>query len=382
MRHYQIISADGHVEVPVDWSKRVPAKFKEQVPKLSTRDDGTEWWQLDEFERNNNGNLYCGMRFDEFVKPTANSYHFPDGSLRPGTGDGTQRLREQDIDGIDAEILYPPVYGPAFWRNILQRDPERYKAIHRAYNEFLAEYSSVAPDRLIQNCTVPETGVDDAIAEMENCKKLGLRSMCLSMWPNGGPRSSPEDDRFWAASLDLDMRISPHGNFGGGPETSAIALGPTRDSALASGGFGPGYTIGQLVLNGVFDRFPKLKIYFAETNAGWIPHALNMMDEFFMRWYTYHEIHLKKMPSEYYRDHCKFSFIQDRLAMKLRDYSGVEMLMWGSDFPHSVGTYPESREILEELFEGVSEADKRKVLVENPCEFFNFDPEKEITATP
>ena len=86
----------------------------------------------------------------------------------------------------------------------------------RAYNTYLGEeYCSVAPDRLIGNAMVLETGVDDAIEEMTRCKEIGLRSATLRVWPNGGDRYQPEDDRFFAASLDMDMKLSPHVNFGG-----------------------------------------------------------------------------------------------------------------------------------------------------------------------
>ena len=383
MRRYQVISADGHVETPdIDYASRMPAKYRDMAPELIVKEDGTEWWRMGEWEGANQGNLYCGARYDEFLKPTANSYHFPDGSLRPGVGTSAQRLREQDFDGIDAEVLYPPVAGPRFWRQLLQKDKDCHIAVHRAYNDFLEEYSSVARDRLITNCTVPETGVEDAIAEMERCKKMGLISMCLSQWPNGSGAPSPEDDRFWAASIDMGMKLSPHIGFGGGADAGGLGVNVSAESAMVGLRVGPTYTISQLILYGVFDRYPKLKFYFAETNAGWLPHQLNIMDEFFMRWYRFHDIKVSKMPSQYYRDHCRFSFIHDRMAMKLRDYIGLDLLMWGSDFPHSVGSYPESREILGELFEGVPEAEKRKVLVENVCEFFDLDPEKEITPTP
>jgi predicted TIM-barrel fold metal-dependent hydrolase len=91
---------------------------------------------------------------------------------------------------------------------------------------------------------------------------------------------------------------------------------------------------------------------------------------------------LKKMPSQYWRDHCRFGFVHDRLAMKFREYSGSDMMLWGSDFPHSQGTYPDSAEILTELLEDVPEVDRRKVLVTNACRFLGLDPEAGITPTP
>ncbi len=153
-------------------------------------------------------------------------------------------------------------------------------------------------------------------------------------------------------------------------------------AATGSVSIGPTNTIGQLINGGVFDRFPKLKIYFAETHVGWIPFWMNKMDEFYARYYKFHGLDLKKMPSEYVRDHCRFSFVSARESMPLRYLIGLDLMMWGSDFPHSVGTFPDTREILTDLFENVPEGEKRKVLVENPCEFFDLDLEKELTPTP
>ena len=388
MRTYQVISADGHNEIPVDrWASWVPVQHRDRLPRLVMHPDGSEKWRVEAggeaWERSTSGNVVADWDYDQFV-PNKPKYYRPDGSRRPGTGDAVQRLREQDLDGVDAEVLFPPVYSPVFFRNGLKtKDRDAHMATIRGYNDFLAqEYCAVAPDRLIGVGILPETGVEDAIAEMERCRKLGLRTVTLAMWPNGGISYVPEDDRFFAASLDTDMRLSPHGTFGGVKPMPPGSASLTRDNLLASGGQGPSYTIGQLIVNGVFDKYPKLQVYFAETQAGWLPHALAWGDEFFRRWNHYVGVHLKKMPSEYYRDHCRFSFIVDRLAMRLRQYIGTEMLMWGTDFPHSVGTFPHTRRWLEDLFEGVPEQTRRQVLVDNVCDFFGLDPEKALTPTP
>ena len=390
MRTYQVISADGHLEGPVDWTKWVAAKYKDAVPKLFTRPDGAQGWRTDyagvQTESVLGSTLQCGLRYDEYTPKLARTYFNPDGSVRPGCGDNVQRLREQDIDGIDAEVLF---FGGGLGGAVNKfPDADANLALVRAYNDRLADYCSIAPDRLIGAAVIPANGIDEAIAEMERCKKMGLITVCPSMWPNGGLNPAPEDDRFWAAALDMDMKISPHITFGSWDWPTNLAGGPDLGAELVVGGqrgVGQGrcgVTIARLIAGGVFDRFPKLKIYLAETQAGWSAPHLDLMDDFFQRWYSYHNLKLKKQPSQYYRDHLLFSFIYDRMAMKLRQFIGVDMLMWGSDFPHSVGTYPDSRETLTDLFEEVPEDEKRKVLVTNATDFFGLDPEKELTPTP
>jgi predicted TIM-barrel fold metal-dependent hydrolase len=144
-----------------------------------------------------------------------------------------------------------------------------------------------------------------------------------------------------------------------------------------------GGTIGRLILHGTLDRFPKLKMYFAETQCSWLIHALNnRLDEVYLRWHKFYDLKLRKLPSEYWREHCMFGFIIDHTAMKLRDYIGTDMMAWGSDFPHSMGTYPASHEMLDDMFEGSTEADRKKVLVDNMVKFYDLDPNRELTPTP
>src|SRR4051812_1119550 len=99
MRKYQVISADGHLEVPIDWVSRVPEKYKAMAPRLDHRADA-DYWVMGEWEKKLVAQLYCGLRYDQFTREVASFYKHPDGTPRPGTGDAVQRLREQDQDGI------------------------------------------------------------------------------------------------------------------------------------------------------------------------------------------------------------------------------------------------------------------------------------------
>ena len=389
-RRYEVISADGHIEVPVEeWLHRVPEEHREFLPRLVRDDAGSERWRVEAgggvWERATSGNVVADWDHDEFVA-TRPKYRRDDGSRRPGTGDAVQRLSEQDLDGIDAEILYPPVYTPIFFSHGLKdANADVYQAFISGYNDWLAdEFCSIAPDRLIGVAILPETGVDDAIAEMARVKEKGLRAVAPANWPNGGPFYRPEDDAFFAASLELNVKVAPHETFGAMKPAEPGASGVNRDRLLAAGEGQARccYPIGQLIVNGVFDRFPDLKIYFAETQGGWLAHTLNYNDQFYRHWNTFADVDLPRMPSEYYRDHCRFSFIVDRMAMRLRSYVGIDILMFGTDFPHAVSTFPHTRDWIEDLFEGVPEDERRRVLVESPCEFFDLDPDAELTPTP
>lgn len=385
-RKYQIISGDGHVETPPEtFVKYVPEKWRDRAPKLVALPEGGEGWLIEGMPLLKNGQNITGRGP---VQMGGASYYNEDGSAAEGAGDAKQRLREQDLDGVDAEVLFPPVFASRFIEAISDR--EVYCSMVRAYNTFLAQdYCSVAPDRLIGNATLPITGIDDAMAELEFAYEAGLRSVCFYQFPNGGGHPAPEDDRFWARCLELGMAISPHFGFGdntspppgkAGTDTSGIQFA----AALAQrvGNHHPVFCMAQLMTSGVFDRFPEIKFYFAESNIAWLPWTMYTLDdnlELFGPWYG---IDMKMKPSEYIRKHCYFGIVRDPIGLAYNEMIPMDNVMFGSDFPHSVGSYPKSKEWLDDAFADLSADLKRKVLLENPAAYYGLDLDADITETP
>ncbi len=386
VRTYQAISADGHVETPPErWMKFVPEKYRDRAPRLIKLDDGGEAWQVEGLPLMHNG---LNLTADNPIRYNHESYWTKDGRPRPGAGTPQQRLQEQDYDGIDAEVLYPPVYASRFIENIADR--RVYLAIVQAYNDYLAEYCSVAPDRLIGNAVIPATGIEDAVAELKRCKELGLSSVSPGKFPNGSGSPKPEDDKFWETALSLGMCLSPHGTIGdpapppgAGGATLADGAPPLASMLVIRAAGGPVYAISQLIASGALNRFPELRFYIAETNAGWMPWSFFILDDQWKRQsHLYPEADMRMTPTEYIKKHFLFSFIADPISMKVRDLIPVDNLLWGTDFPHSAGSYPNSRQTLDLIFDGVPESVKRKILVETPCKFFGLDPNKELTEMP
>jgi predicted TIM-barrel fold metal-dependent hydrolase len=381
-RTYDVISTDGHLEIPPeDYIAFVPEQYRNRAPQRVQTPEGGDSWLIEGSPiLHTASNLTAGQPIKR-----RRSHWNPDGSRFPGTGDGQQRLREQDQDGLDAEVLFPPIFAADGLAGI--SDPNAYLALVEGYNTFLAEaYCSVAPDRLLANGVIPARGIDTAIRELQRCAKIGLRTVCLTTFPNGGKNAHPDDDRFWAAALELGMPVTSHIYFGApypptvtGPQpgTPADAISLTSRQATLR----PLWTIAQLMVTGVFDRFPALQLYFAETNASWLPIALQQLDENYKMYEHLYQQKLRKLPSEYVRDHVFFTFIQDRVATRMLDLLPVDNLMWGTDFPHSVTSFPNSQAWLQEAFEGVDPALKRKILVENPAKFFHLDVTAELTPT-
>jgi predicted TIM-barrel fold metal-dependent hydrolase len=382
-RHYQVISCDGHLEIPPDaWVRHVPDEHRDRAPRLVKLRTGGEGWIVEGSPLIHNGqNVAAGRP----LKVKGGSYWEPDGSPVPGTGSARQRLAEQDRDGIDAEVLYPPVFISRFIENI--EDSEAYVAMVRAFNDFLAEdYCAVAPDRLIANAVIPASGVEDAIAELKRAGEIGLPSVCLGSFPNGSGSPAPEDDLFWRAALDLGMPITAHSAMGDRSNPllvqSARGTFDLEMSMLSRTMPPPVVGIVRMILSGVLDRFPDLRIYFAETNASWIPGLLYMLDDSYSIFRHWYGVDLAMRPSEYIWRHFSFGMVRDPLAVRMRDLLDMDHIMWGSDFPHSVSSFPESARWLDEIFDGCPDEVRRQVLVETPCAYFGLDRDAVLTATP
>lgn len=382
-RYYQAISADGHLECPADWAKYLPEKFKARAPRVVELEDGSQGWVVENRPLFRNGRVLNGGRrpmniFQAF-------YTGPDGKPVAGSGGPVQRLQEQDQDGIDAEVLFPAVQVARLIEGISERTA--YLAMVQAYNTWIAQdYCSVAPDRILAMAQIPVSGIDDAVAELKRCQELGLKGVTFHQFPNGSGRPKPEDDRFWETAIAIDMPLAPHVSFG---DQTPPAIPPPGLAAHVSLRCKEPliYNIAQLLEAGVFDRFPDLRMYFAETNASWAASTFYMFDDSYERYRGAFNAEFKMKPSEYIRKHLHLGIIEDPVALQLREFQPympwvVENLMWGSDLPHGVTSFPNSRESLDRIFAGAPASLRRKILVENPCAFFRLDPTKPITPTP
>ena len=392
-RNYRYISADSHLEIDSrHWLERVPKKYRDLAPRLVRQADDSDAWLIgDKIKRPAAAaDLYGGKGRDLYV-PFNGRY---EGT--PGTGSAKQRVSEQEQDGIDAEVLFPSQQGgPKLWRRI--EDDAAYQAIVRAYNTWLAdEYCAVDARRLIGVGILPlANNITAVIAELDFCANAGFKTVLLQGFPSGKPYPSDEDDRFWSRAIELNMPISVHVDLERagerkGPlfkypkESDEIMKKLTHDLVDQVGRFGPVRGNGsiaavQWVLSGLFDRFPTLRIFFAENQIGWIPFFLQGADVRYDRHHRWADRllglkPLRRPPSEYIRENCLWGFQFDRVGVELRHKINVDRLMWGSDFPHQESDWPESLKIIEKNFTGVPDEEKYKMVCGNAVEFFRLQP--------
>jgi predicted TIM-barrel fold metal-dependent hydrolase len=368
---YELISADAHVIEPGDiFEGRVPAALRDRAPKLVTA-DGVSSWVLDG----------VGSAPLPASAVTGSGYDLPSGvsggttfdEILPGLYDPAERLRVQFNDSIDAEVLYGYPY---LWDAIKQSDDAELRlACARAYNDWLGEFCSHAPERLIGVGRIPTSSIADAAAEMRRCvDELGMKGFVLDAFPDDAKAGTdPALDAIWSVASETELPISFH--YGLGSARSA----PT--AAIAAGMKPPASTeIIPMAAAGVFERFPNLRFVLAHGDAGWSFHWMEFLDNTYIR---QRHLELFKLPnenvypSEYFRRHVWFTIQQDRSAVTNREMLGRDHIMWASHFPLDSTNYPDNRQQAVLLTDELSAEDRRAIFVDNAARLYRlpgFEP--------
>jgi predicted TIM-barrel fold metal-dependent hydrolase len=365
---YSVISADSHVLEPPDlFGKRLPANLRSRAPALTAFNGGSAWRVegQDPVLLPPTAITGSGYRLDDVPVGKPIAYE----KVLAGLRDPAERLKAQDSDSVDAEILYPST---GLWDAIKQlADRELKLACVRAYNDWIAEFTAHRPDRLIGLAKIPTTTVEDARDELLRCvKEHKVRGVVLDAWPSGqAVGGNPADDPFWAAVNDVGVPVSLHYAVGVDRETmrtSGIAPGlrpPMADAVLP------------MVAAGVFDRFPNVKIVLAHGDASWALHWLEYTDANYLRHRHLKEYALQNadmVPSEYIRKHVWFTFHHDRPAVKNRHNLGPAHLMWGSHFPYHDAHWPDDRQQAMRMTNEVPAKDRHALLAGNVARLYKL----------
>ncbi|HZO80202.1 MAG TPA: amidohydrolase family protein [Candidatus Binataceae bacterium] len=360
-----IISADSHItEPPNTYIDYIEPRFRDRAPHLVRDDRKGDLFVIEGLSRPIPMGLVAAAG-----KPaeslTAFGVKFEE--LHRGGWDPEARMADQDRDGVAAEVIYPTV-GMLLCNH---KDYDYKKACFDAYNRWIAEYCAAHPDRLIGVGQTAMRSVEEGIEDLRRIKELGLKGVMMSGNPQVEDYDSPIYDPFWEAAIDLGLPLSFH-ILTSREDAIGRARGPKLNSFLSIIR-GNQDIIGMLILSGVFERHPKLKIACVEADAGWVPHYMYRMDHAYERhryWLTAGTI--SKMPSEYFRENIYLTFQDDWVAFQMKDMCNIRRLMWANDFPHSDSTWPHSQELLKKHTAHMSEEEKNWVLHDNVAELYHL----------
>jgi predicted TIM-barrel fold metal-dependent hydrolase len=372
MGEVKLISADSHVNEPGDlWVERIDKSFRERAPRVVENPPGQRPGAYLILEGVGPVHLAQGMgagKKPEELPQFFQASTYKDG--RPGGWDPAERVKDMDLDGVEADVIYTTLGFRQFWFT----DAALQRACFRVYNDWLAEYCAYAPTRLAGLALISLYDIGEGVQELRRCARAGLKGAVI--WaspPADRPYSSPLYDPFWAEAQELNFPLSLHSITGMGAESRLAITEPldryVRSTVLCHE---VQRTLVSLIFSGVLERFPRLNFVSAENEVGWLPFFLQKLDQAQEEYRYLYPAPLALRPSEYFRRQVFATFIDDRVGVATREFIGVENIMWSSDYPHTVSTWPHSREVVERDFKDVPEPEKRRIVRENVARLYNL----------
>ena len=364
-KKFLMISADCHANEPATlWAERMDAKYRDRLPRVEQRGEGAVFQVTDGFRP---------MRLQNVVYEGEDDERNKSGKTPEG------RLQDHARDGVDAEVIFPNK-GLTMWAT---PDPVFSAAMCRAWNDWAWETFGPYNDRLSPMAGIAPGDLEGAIAEVRRVAKMGFRGLTLPCKPVWGAHDAehvnynlPHFDPLWAVVTEHDLPITFHVSTGRDPRAARGNGGAIINYACHS--LAPTMEpVANLCASGVLDRFPKLRFATIEAGIGWVPWALEAMDEAYRKHHMWVRPKLRQLPSEYFRQHGFASFQEDPPGLALaREHRLVDCFLWANDYPHHEGSWPHSAEAIEREMGHFTDAERAKILGENAVRLFRFDAEK------
>src|SRR6202163_2964774 len=364
-----IVSVDDHVVEPANvWADRLPARYRDVGPRIvrapmgeitfvggkltvapGTEGVPTDWWYYEELRRPLlRLDAAVGVPRDE-VTITGVTYE----DMRAGAYQVKPRLEDMDLNHIEASLCFPTF--PRFCGQTFTEATDKELALLcvQAYNDWMVEeWCAESSGRLIPLCLIPLWDAAKAAAEVRRNAARGVRAVCFSEIPPhlGLPSiHSGYWDPFFAACEETGTVVSMHiGSSSKMPATSADA--PVAVAAALS--FGNAMSsLCDFLFSGVLIRFPRLVLAYSEGQIGWLPYVLERADDVWRdhrAWGGVKDL-VPNPPSTYYYDHVYGCFFKDRHGLESLDRVGVDNITFETDYPHTDSTWPDSKQVAQDL---------------------------------
>lgn len=329
--------------------------------------------------------------FDAWRGKYKNPYKDLGDQRRLRNWDDDLRNSQQEAEGVVGEVVFPNTVPPFFPSFVLfARPPKADEYEHRragihAHNRWLVDWCNRFPERRAGVGQIFLNDVDDAIEDVKWIKEHGLRGGILlpSLAPDVDwvkPLYDPCYDALWAVCQDLEVPVNVHSGSGNpdyGPYPTSMLLYINEVSFYSQ------RPLVQLILSGVFERFPRLKFVLTEIGCSWVVPLLKRLDEVLasirdtgatgeIRYGSEHV--LPRSATDYFRQNVWMGVSMpgaDDVAA--RDALGPNRFMWGSDYPHDEGTYPQTREHLRARFAGFDPVEVQRLVGGNVADLYGFD---------
>ena len=372
---YKLISGDSHIDMT--WMpgnvfvENAPAKYRDAVPRVVDSEAGPHW-----FAEGKDLGVYGGLGFG-FTKPDrGQSKHidmmydagFYEGGPHPTTPD--LRLKDMAIDGIDAEVIYGILgVGLRF------EDAEMTRVVYEIYNSWAADFCNSTPGRWAALACIPNNDPQVAATELRRAASLGLKGADFAVATAVKPIWHRDWDVLWQAASECNIPISFHTTGPNVREPNDAQMEKEYDmeyrmTKISLFQMAGAEYLASIIFSGACGRFPGLKFVLGECGVTWLPHVLNRMDEEYED--RRHNLNMPNKPSEYW-SRQGYSTYQHEIGLpEFLPMVGVDNVVWGSDYPHPDGIWPESQKWIEEDLAGLPPKARRKITRDNTGKLYGF----------
>ena len=392
----RIISVDDHVVEPPDlWTSRLPAKYQDRCPRVE-RDSAVFNFEGGEFtyQKGVPGGAECDWwLYDDLVYPfpklsAASGFETLDvepvtfDQIRPGGWKQADRLADMTANHVDASLCFPNVLPRFCGQTFLEReDKELALLCVQAYNNWMIDEwcAGDGRGRLIPLTLIPLWDPAAAALEVHRCADKGSFAVAFSENPyHLGLPSIHDKDRFWdpflTACQETDTVVCMHiGSSSKMPATSPDAPFSVSSTITFANAMG---SMCDYILSGVFVRFPRLRVSYAEGQVGWMPYVIERMDKIWAeRGDASFGIDLPEPPSTYIPGHVWGCIFDDEIGLKNRDVIGMDQICFEVDFPHADSTFPHTLEVATRICDAAGLADEEvyKLMRGNAIECFGLE---------
>ena len=392
----RILSVDDHVVEPPDlWTSRLPAKYQDRCPRVE-RDSAVFNFEGGEFtyQKGVPGGAECDWwLYDDLVYPfpklsAASGFETLDvepvtfDQIRPGGWKQADRLADMTANHVDASLCFPNVLPRFCGQTFLEReDKELALLCVQAYNNWMIDEwcAGDGRGRLIPLTLIPLWDPAAAALEVHRCADKGSFAVAFSENPyHLGLPSIHDKDRFWdpflTACQETDTVVCMHiGSSSKMPATSPDAPFSVSSTITFANAMG---SMCDYILSGVFVRFPRLRVSYAEGQVGWMPYVIERMDKIWAeRGDASFGIDLPEPPSTYIPGHVWGCIFDDEIGLKNRDVIGMDQICFEVDFPHADSTFPHTLEVATRICDAAGLADEEvyKLMRGNAIECFGLE---------
>lgn len=384
---FKIMDSDMHVFEPHDlWERYIDKRFLGREPRLLPRKGHGQPIVLID------GNDIPGNCNDaREVLPISRNRQQSQWSITSSTDfakrqgfDSHSQLEAMDMEGLDVAVLYPSAALNV--RSMPGLDTQLNAAICRAYNDWLYDFCQADPARLRGAALVSLDDPSEAIKEARRaCHELGFPAVFLRSGALPNQAWYPVYwEPFFAEVEALDLAVGFHESTMGGfyPHLDRFTTSHRLQRHVLSHVTTQMVTMVDVILGGICERFPKLRVGFLECNCGWAPSFLNRLDRHSRMMAETDAPYLRLRPSEYFRRQCVIGCEGEEIDVpQVIELMGDDNIVFSTDYPHSDSDFPHA---VEEFFElPLSDESRRKILWDNCARFYGIEgaATSERTAT-